>query len=264
MSATVEPDLERLKGMTILLAEDNVTNQLVATHMLESLGAVVDVAADGAIALERLKTQVYDVLLIDIEMPRVSGLDVIRAVRADVGPLRDAPVIALTAYAMEEHRDKILKAGADGLIPKPIASIRQLGIDVLTYMDLRAAGGGARADDADAVIERTIYESLASSMGDSAMKELLQRIRIDLSQARADIEAAADSGDADQMQGASHILISLAGLVGAVRLQRQAERLHALAGSEELSGMSALAAEAAPELERVIRFVVAEQADGVS
>ncbi|MEX2518054.1 MAG: response regulator [Paracoccaceae bacterium] len=250
--------------MTILLAEDNVTNQLVATSMLESLGAVVDVAADGAIALERLKTQVYDVLLIDIEMPRVSGLDVIRAVRADEGPLCAAPVIALTAYAMEEHREKILKAGADGLIPKPITSIRQFGIDVLTHMDTRAARNREGADKGAAVIERTVFECLASSMGVEVMKELLQRMAIDFAIARDDIDAASDAGDPERMRGASHILIGLAGLIGAVRLQRQAERLQAFAENEDMDEMTALAAETAPELDRVIRFVAAEQAGRIS
>lgn len=128
-------NLSRLQGMSVLLAEDNVTNQLVATQMLGNLGATVDVASDGAIALERLAQNSYDILLVDIEMPRVSGLDVIRSVRSSAGELANAPVIALTAYAMQEHREKIRKAGADGLIPKPIISIEQFGADILNYMD---------------------------------------------------------------------------------------------------------------------------------
>lgn len=254
-----EGDLERLKGMSILLAEDNVTNQLVATQMLETLGAEVDIAADGAIALERLKDRTYDVLLIDIEMPRVSGLDVIRAIRRDEGPLASAPVIALTAYAMQEHRDKIAKVGADGLIPKPITSIRQFGLDILACIDKRAARPAAAAAAGPGLIERTIYESLAASIGEEAMGELLGRIELDLAAVRADIEAASDFGDLDRMRAASHILISVAGAVGAVRLQRQAERLNRLSHENDMETAAALAADALPELDGVLRFVGAER-----
>lgn len=66
MADNIRSNLSRLQGMSVLLAEDNVTNQLVATQMLENLGATVDVASDGAIALERLAQNTYDILLVDI------------------------------------------------------------------------------------------------------------------------------------------------------------------------------------------------------
>lgn len=260
MHSATEVDLNRLKGMSILLAEDNVTNQLVATQMLETLGAVVDIAADGAIALERLRERTYDVLLIDIEMPRVSGLDVIRAIRADEGPLSNALVIALTAYAMQNHREKIIGVGADGLIAKPITSIRQFGVDILSLLDGRAAKVSAgAAPPAGAVIERMIYESLAASIGEDAMAELLVRIEIDLQTARTDISAALASVDLDLMAHASHILISVAGAVGAVRLQRQSERLNRFAEEQEADAATALAEEALPELDNVIAFIASER-----
>lgn len=258
MTGEDDGGLGRLKGMSILLAEDNVTNQLVATQMLETLGAEVDIASDGAIALERLKERVYDVLLIDIEMPRVSGLDVIRAIRADPGPLADAPVIALTAYAMQEHREKITKVGADGLIAKPITSIRQFGLDILALMDGRRTRSAAPAASA-ALIERTIYDSLAESIGPEVMGELLARMELDLEAVRADIDSAAEHGDLDRMRAASHILVSVAGSVGAVRLQRHAEKLNRLAHEQDVDAAAALAAEAMPELDGVIRFVAEER-----
>lgn len=262
MSASSEVDLDRLKGISILLAEDNVTNQLVATQMLESLGAEVDIAADGAIALERLKVRTYDVLLIDIEMPRVSGLDVIRAIRADDGPLATAPVIALTAYAMHEHREKILRVGADGLISKPITSIRQFGIDILTLMDERVAKASGQDDEEpeeNPVIERIIYENLAASVGEMSMPELLRRVANDLAEAKTAITAAAASDDADQMHRASHVLCAIAGSLGAVRLESQAERLNCLANEEDAAGTRKMAEEILPELGRVIAFIRNEQ-----
>ncbi|MEM7522986.1 MAG: response regulator [Pseudomonadota bacterium] len=253
-------DLDRLKGVSVLLAEDNVTNQLVATQMLKALGAEVEIASDGAIALERLKERTYDVLLIDIEMPRVSGLDVIRAVRASDGPLAQAPVIALTAYAMQEHREKIQKVGADGLIPKPITSIQQFGLDILSYLD---ASAERRSDDAPAAggpqIEKSIFDSLASSIGQEAMSELLIKVEDDLRTSHDQIETAAEADDAELMRGASHVLISVAGAVGGVRLQRQAEQLNRLAHSGGGAEMKTLADAALVELAGVLAFIVAQR-----
>lgn len=249
--------------MKVLLAEDNVTNQLVATQMLETLGADVDVAADGAIALELVKNATYDLLLVDIEMPRVSGLDVIRSVRGSAEPLASAPVIALTAYAMQEHRDKITRAGADGLIPKPIISIEQFGLDILGYMDeganaramATAETGGAVAD---ASIDLSVYDSLAMSMGRENMCDFLGKVEADLMAIRTQIGAARDSGDTDQMRSATHVLMSVGGVIGGVQLQAQAENLNGLARQGAFAEMRRLAADTLVELENVLRFVAAK------
>lgn len=260
MSQTDEAKLEQLKGLSVLLAEDNVTNQLVATQMLKALGAEVDIAADGAIALERLKERSYDVLLIDIEMPRVSGLDVIRAVRASDGPLAKAPVIALTAYAMQEHREKIQKVGADGLIPKPITSIQQFGLDILSYLEAgrNRAAASDPADEAP-LIERSIYDGLAASIGAEAMQDLIEKVETDLITSREQIDAAAETGDLELMRSASHVLISVAGAVGGVRLQRQAEKLNSLSHDGAVDELRGLAHTALVELEGVLGFVSAER-----
>ncbi|MGB0505746.1 MAG: response regulator [Pikeienuella sp.] len=252
-------DLDRLKGMTVLLAEDNVTNQLVATQMLENLGASVDVAADGAIALNLLAERSYDLLLVDIEMPRVSGLDVIRAVRASGGALAEAPVIALTAYAMQEHREKIAQAGADGLIPKPIISIEQFGSDILTYMDdgasKRVSAVPARSTNMNATIEESIFDSLANTLGPDAMENLLGKVEIDLRSVRDQITEAMSSGDTELMRSGTHVLISVSGAIGGVRLQGQAEKLNGLAHQGDYIEMKELAEETLKELDGVIGFV---------
>lgn len=251
-------DLSRLRGMTVLLAEDNVTNQLVATQMLENLGATVDVASDGAIALERLAQNSYDILLVDIEMPRVSGLDVIRSVRSSEGDLAKAPVIALTAYAMQEHREKIRKAGADGLIPKPIISIEQFGADILNYMDegVRRRAAPVETDLSDGpTIESSIFDSLAETIGPEAMVDLLGKIEIDLRTVKSQIIDANNSADMDLMRSATHVLISVAGAVGGVRLQNQAERMNALAHAGDFANIATLTDEALVELEGVLDYV---------
>ena len=101
-----------LSGLLVLLAEDNPTNQLVAAQMLESLGASVILAEDGAEALEIVAREPFDVMLVDIEMPRVSGIEVIRTVRGSSCPISEVPMIALTAYVMPQPRAAIDAAAA--------------------------------------------------------------------------------------------------------------------------------------------------------
>lgn len=116
-----------LAGLHVLLAEDNPTNQMVASNMLRSLGADVVVCSDGVEALKRFETFPADLVIVDIEMPRMTGLDVIRAIRARTDERARVPIVALTAYAMHEHRDRITGAGANGLIPKPVSSVDSFG-----------------------------------------------------------------------------------------------------------------------------------------
>ena len=130
-------------------------------------------------------------------------------------------------------------------------------------MDLRAAGSAGRKPSAPgaAVIDLTIYESLAASIGAGGMVELLKRVEIDLSSVKADIAAAADAGDAHEMLRASHILISVAGSIGAVRLQRLAENLNRLAENDDADAMADPAGQAGVELDRVLDFVAAARRD---
>lgn len=274
-----------LAGLSVLLAEDNVTNQLVASQMLRRLGAEVEIAADGALALDLLKEREFDLLLIDIEMPRVSGLDVIRSVRGGPGPLSEAPIIALTAYAMEEHKAKILDVGADGLIPKPILSIAQFGADIAENLRQARSKRGARTpvlvepapqaevetaeivmarerkvDGAGAHIERMVYDGLAESIGPRKLPDVLRRASEDLARARDRVETAAESGDMVLMRDASHVLISVAGAIGASRLQKQAEALNRLAHIDQADLAATLSRDLTTELNGVLDFVREERA----
>jgi PAS domain S-box-containing protein len=116
-----EPVCERPsqnRQIRILLAEDNLVNQKVALRMLRHLGYRADVAANGVEVLQALERQSYDVILMDIQMPEMDGLEAARAIqkRWPTGP----KIIAITAYAMEGDREKCLEAGMDGYLSKPI------------------------------------------------------------------------------------------------------------------------------------------------
>ena len=105
--------------MHILLAEDNVSNQKVVLQMLKRLGCTADVAANGIEALQALERQHYDLVLMDVKMPKMDGLEATRIIRQrwpDNGP----KVVAVTAYALEGDMEKCLEAGMDDYISKPV------------------------------------------------------------------------------------------------------------------------------------------------
>ena len=110
-----------LKRGRLLLAEDNVINQKVAVAMLSSAGYVVDVVDDGAGAVEAVATQRYDAILMDCQMPVVNGYDATIAIRAQEGSGRRTPIIALTASARREDRERCLAVGMDSYLAKPVS-----------------------------------------------------------------------------------------------------------------------------------------------
>ena len=106
--------------LSILLVEDNLFNQKVALRFLEKLGYGADVAENGIEALEALQKHTYDVLLMDVQMPNMDGLETTRHIR-DEFPLHEQPwIIAMTAHALHEDRQRCLDIGMDGYISKPV------------------------------------------------------------------------------------------------------------------------------------------------
>ena len=107
------------RARRILVAEDNPVNQEVAQGLLVGLGHQVDVASDGQEALDLVATGAYDLVFMDMQMPRLDGLAATRRIRALEGPGRQVPIIAMTANAMESDHQRCLEAGMDDYLSKP-------------------------------------------------------------------------------------------------------------------------------------------------
>ena len=122
-AATPKPEaLERvLEGLRILVVEDNATNRMIATKLLESLGASVDTAADGYLGVEAASRGGFDLILMDVQMPGIDGLEAARRIRALGGPASVAPIVALTANVLSHQKERYLDAGMDGVVGKPIS-----------------------------------------------------------------------------------------------------------------------------------------------
>jgi signal transduction histidine kinase/DNA-binding response OmpR family regulator len=123
-SAVAEPvaPFKQPKGkLRILVADDNPVNRLLAVHMLEKTGQTVVAVEDGDAVLRSLAENEFDVILMDVEMPRKNGLETTRAIREqEVAGYRHIPIIAMTAHAMEGDQESFLTAGMDGYASKPI------------------------------------------------------------------------------------------------------------------------------------------------
>ncbi|MCW5634435.1 MAG: response regulator [Rubrivivax sp.] len=131
----------RLTGLRVLLAEDNETNQIVATAMLEGQGAVVEVVANGEEALQALRARRFDCVLMDVQMPLMDGLEATRCIRADPA-LAAICVIGVTANAWAEDRDRCLAAGMDDFTTKPVEPVA-LFAAMQRALAAAAARGGA-------------------------------------------------------------------------------------------------------------------------
>ena len=132
-----------LAGLSLLVAEDNLVNQAVARAILEAMGARIELAGDGARALEALAASPFDLVLMDIHMPVMDGITTLAAMRA--GPCARIPVIALTADAMSGQDRRLLELGFDAVQPKPIqpAALVEAILELTRFQPARAAANGA-------------------------------------------------------------------------------------------------------------------------
>ena len=136
-AAPVESVLTRLPGeprFNILLVEDNPVNQQVASRLLQKKGHTVRIAGDGLQALAASQEALFDLILLDIQMPGISGYEAAQRIRLHEGPNQRTPIIALTADALAGMREACLKAGMNGYVSKPIR-LPQLWAEVARIME---------------------------------------------------------------------------------------------------------------------------------
>jgi CheY-like chemotaxis protein len=113
---------ESARGLNILLAEDNLIGQKLAVSLIQRMGHKVSIAQNGIQAIEAIEREKFDIILMDVQMPEMDGLEATQAIREReslTGRPR-IPIIAMTAYAMAGDRDRCLEAGMDGYVSKPI------------------------------------------------------------------------------------------------------------------------------------------------
>jgi signal transduction histidine kinase/DNA-binding response OmpR family regulator len=166
----VDSQLAARLPLRILLAEDNVVNQKVALRMLERMGYRADVANNGKEALEALQRQSYDVVLMDVQMPEMSGLEAAQQICQRWQDQRPR-IIAMTAGAMEGDRDRCLEAGMDDYISKPVK------VEILQQALL--ACRSAAADDevqGEAEVDESMLERLRDSLQEDGEPDVVTEL----------------------------------------------------------------------------------------
>lgn len=214
-----------LKGANILLVEDNEINQLVASGILESVGARTTIAANGREAVIALHKQRFDAVLMDLQMPVMDGYAATRAIRQELG-LTELPIIAVTAHALTEERRRCFEAGMNEHVSKPVDP--QHLVAVLTRFVSVASRSAPMVRAVEPVTIPAADGPLPGiDMADAMRRlggnrELLGKIYIDFAAryagAAAEISAFLAEGETIEAERLVHTLKGVAGNVGAQRV----------------------------------------------
>jgi two-component system sensor histidine kinase/response regulator len=245
------------RALRVLLADDNAVNQRLAVRLLEKQGHAVTVASDGEAALAALEHNRFDVVLMDVQMPTLNGLEATERIRErERGTGRRVPVLALTAHAMQGDRERCLAAGMDAYVSKPLrieefkeAIARLVAVPLAAAAELSAAGVALPADEPrlDAPFDPTL--ALERVEGDGEL--FGEMIVLFLAQVRTllpAVRAAAERGDGETLEQSAHKLRGSMSNFGARRASEAALRLEVMGRNGEFI----YAAEAVADLEHEV------------
>jgi len=257
-------------GVRVLVADDNLVNQRVASALLSSRGAAVTVVGDGQEAVEALADGVFDIVLMDVQMPRLDGIETTRSIRAgEQWTGKHLPIIAITAHAMAGDRERFLEAGMDAYVPKPLdaAVLFATMIGLLS----RAPDGAApdpppvqlqlvtAADDSAAppIDKAAALEKLAGD--EELLVEIIDLYLEDSPRVLEGLRAAAAAGDAEGVWKAAHRLKGSVGSLSAIPAFEAARDLEAGGRAGDID--SELLARMETELERLAQALDALRAE---
>jgi CheY-like chemotaxis protein/HPt (histidine-containing phosphotransfer) domain-containing protein len=234
----VESEPSAAVPLRILLAEDNAVNQKVALALLGQLGYRADVAWNGVEALAALERQPYDVVLMDVHMPELDGLDATRRIcerwAADVRPR----IIAMTANVLLEDREACFAAGMDDYVAKPIRPDHLA--KALGRATPRAAPGDDGPGGAGVSLDAAALDSLRELGGDAFLTEVIDTFCADAPTLLATLRSALDAGDGAELRRAAHTLKSNGSTLGAETFAELCRTLEHRAKSGELTGAMVL------------------------
>ena len=240
LQTNAKPELHgAYRQLTILLADDVEVNRELAKAVLERQGHRIVEAASGRAALEAFATGRFDIVLMDIQMPEMDGLQATRAIRQleETGDLPHTPVVAMTAYAAPEDRERCLAAGMDDYLTKPLKPVA-----ILAALQRHCGCGTApvQQESPAAISSSTAGES---ALPIYAREELLERLggaealipkfigmfRNGVDKTLAGLEEAIDAADPDNVRVHSHTIKGSCANIGALQMRETAAALEAAA-----------------------------------
>jgi PAS domain S-box-containing protein len=228
--------MEDFSGHRILLVEDNLINQKVMQAMLGQTKLTLEIAGDGLEALEALKTSTYELILMDIQMPRMDGLEATRRIRQERA-YKDLPIIALTAQAMKTDREQGLAAGMNDYILKPVDKA-QLLTCLKKWLRSRSQAASQEKTDPTSRTEDegpgnfsnltgiNVQEALNRCVGDhKLLQEILGYFLESYKEVTQEIRMALSQGDRKQAQFLAHAVKGAAGSISMHEVYLAAGRL---------------------------------------
>lgn len=225
------------------VAEDNIANQKVAVRMLRSLGYEAVVVDNGVDAVARVEAERFDVVLMDVHMPEMDGLEATRRIRR-MPVDRQPRIFAMTASALDSEREECLDAGMELHISKPVS--RNALADALAQVTpsgeprtaVEIVDAATDVGDSGAVID---LAELARSVGDEGVVEIVEAILDGSEQAIADLDAALERGDAPIVRRHAHTIKTNTAMVGAAAVSDDFAELEALAKTGDLGDAGPIA-----------------------
>ena len=209
----------------ILLAEDNLTNQKVTLKMLQRLGCQATLATDGQSVLNILQEERYGIVLMDIQMPVMDGLEATRQIRATLPANQQPYIIALTANTMRGDRECCLDAGMDDYIAKPVRKNDLMDALERARQRMSRLYGPHEPRTAATELEISVSENFQASLGENDPEVVADLIDTFISSTRSILEemgAALESGNYRSLQSGAHSIKSSAASLGARQLSERA------------------------------------------
>jgi PAS domain S-box-containing protein len=237
----------RTAPLRILIAEDHPTNQRVVQRLLQHLGHSADIAADGRETVAAARRERYDVVLMDIQMPELDGVQATREIVRQRGDAALPRIVAMTANVMPGDREAYLAAGMDGYLAKPIALADLADALVQTASLWRPS---ERAPGQQPVLDAARLEHLRSIQDDnqpSLVRELIDQFLAESSAHLQRLRDAHGAGDATALRALAHRFLSSTQNIGAQRMAALCEELESMARRGELALAEPLVAQLAEE-----------------
>jgi CheY-like chemotaxis protein/HPt (histidine-containing phosphotransfer) domain-containing protein len=243
-----EADMGQRHPLRILLAEDNLVNQKLALRLLERMGYRADVAANGLEVLQSLRRQPYDVILMDVQMPEMDGLEASRAIWAEWPAEQRPRIVAMTANVMPEDRQECLAAGMDDFIAKPIrvdelvAALGRSRSLTGAASPVEAPAMGENATDAanppDTILDPVALARLREMAGGDAefLKEIFETFLADAPGMLAEMRHSLEQGDAATLRRVAHSLKSNSADFGAKTLSDLCREVEMMGKAGTLDG----------------------------
>jgi signal transduction histidine kinase/DNA-binding response OmpR family regulator len=234
--AAARPAQPAAGSLHVLLVEDNKINRTFALALLTKAGHRTDIAENGLQAVDAVARADYDVILMDIQMPEMDGIQATKKIREMPAPKREVPIIALTAHALAGAREDYIAAGMDDYLSKPVSptvllsKLAEIADRLAPSRPRPAAPAEFASPDLTALltkagIEATALETLEAVMTQEEASEFVEAFRVELAMR---VSRMLQAGSTEALAGDAHALIGTAGNVGAMKVSQ-------LAGSVEKS-----------------------------